>query len=88
MATRVQLHSRGEAVAGFALVGAGLGARIGHKTKTDRWSEPITIGAPEAAGPAAGPPEPVLCDASRTVTVTGVEVPHEAPAPAAPALYH
>jgi hypothetical protein len=39
------LCSRGEAIGGLALVGAGLGAGVGALIKTERWA-PIAVGGP------------------------------------------
>ncbi len=56
--------SRGEAVAASALVGAAIGALVGHGVKTERWSAPVRLGRPlrlESAVPQATelPPPPL-----------------------------
>ncbi len=57
--------SRGEAVGGGALVGAGIGAVVGYFLKTDRWSAPVRLARPPSLEPPGAhrlpqplPPEP------------------------------
>jgi len=45
--------SRGQAVGASALVGAGIGALVGHFVKTERWSAPVRLGRPLLVEPAA-----------------------------------